>query len=147
MRIKLFSIVVILSLSGCAKNELYVGYSFPENYQEHLKVGRTTKNEVLQLMGSPTTESSYGDLTYYYISQKQISKSFFQPKVEGQEVLALTFNSKDMLKQAKHYDIHDYKATQLDEAKTTLKGNEMGVLEQMMHNVGRFGGGKPKVGT
>jgi len=135
---------LILSLTACAKNELYVGYNFPDNYQERLKIGRTSKSDVLEFMGSPTTESSYGESTFYYIAQKQISKSFFQPKIEQQDVVALTFNSKGILTQAKHYDMNDYKAMQLDETRTTLKGNEMGMLEQMMHNVGRFGGGKTK---
>lgn len=145
---KLFIPIILVGLVGCAKNELYVGYSFPENYQEHLKIGRTTMDDALQLLGTPTTQSSYGDPTYYYISQQQISTSFMLPKVEKQDILALTFNKKGTLIKAQHYDIHDYKKiTQEDATRTALKGNEMGVMEQMMHNVGRFGGKtKPPVG-
>lgn len=134
------------ALSGCVKNESHIGYNFSDHYQERLKENITTKDEVLENMGSPTIESTYGDSVYYYITQKQISKAFFSPKVVDQKILALTFNKKGVLMQIKQYGVQEFKDLELDPNRTKLKGNEMGVLEQLMTNVGRFGGGKKSPG-
>lgn len=147
MRAKLFLIAILFAVTGCVKNEAYIGYSFPDGYDANLKVGHTTKDMVIESLGAPTTESSYGDSTYYYISQKQYSKTFMQPVLEEQKVLALVFNDKEVLSSIKHYDLSDYKEIEPDHSKTELKGNEMGVMEQVVHNVGRFGSKKKSVGN
>jgi outer membrane protein assembly factor BamE (lipoprotein component of BamABCDE complex) len=146
MRTKFFLMGMLFVLAGCAKNESIIGYSFPDGYEQHLKVGRTSKDDVIQLLGAPTTESSYGEKTYYYISQRQYYKAFMEPVLEDQKVLALKFNKNDVLSAASQYDLNDYKSIEHDNSKTELRGNEMGVLEQMMHNVGRFGSKKKSVG-
>lgn len=138
--LKFIAAVVLLTLSGCARNEIFVGYSFPENYQERLKIGRTNKDDVLEFMGTPTSESTFGDKKYFYVAQKQVSKTFLQPVVETQEVLEISFDQKGLLNMAKIYDIKNHQMIMLDEKRTILKGNEMGVFEQMMHNIGRYGG-------
>lgn len=142
----LLPLVIMTALSGCVKNESHIGYNFPDHYQERLKKNITTKDMVLDNMGSPTIESTYGDSVYYYITQKQVSKAFFHPKVVDQKIIALTFNKKDILVQIKQYGLQEFRDLELDHNRTELKGNEMGVLEQLMSNVGRFGSAKKSPG-
>lgn len=140
MRTKLILLFLSISLCGCINREDHIGYSFPEGYEKHLKIGKTSRHRVFDVLVSPSTESNYGQITYYYVGQIQSIRTLEHPKVDKQNILALTFNKKGILQSIKHYNIADYKQLSYDERRTILKGNEMGVLEQMIHNIGRFGG-------
>ncbi len=138
---------ISVALGGCATKEYYYGYSFPIHDRQYLHIHKTTIGEVRQLMGSPTTESNFGNKVYYYVSQQQTRVAFLAPKVEQQRVLALTFDSKGVLSEIKDYTLNDALYVQFDEGDTRLKGSETHPLEQIMGNIGKFNAASSKPGA
>lgn len=132
------SLLICVLLNGCAQKENYYGYSFPPEYIKSLHVHKTNVSDVRQLLGSPTTESNFGDKTYYYIAQQQSRVAFLLPKVEDHQVLALTFDNNGVLSTVKTYTLEEARSIKFDEGNTRLRGSESGALEQIVGNIGKF---------
>lgn len=135
---KKYILGIFLLITGCTRHES-VGYVFPENYSSKLHLGKTTESQVLDIMGSPSVTSDYGDRCFYYVAQKLTYTPFSKRKLVEQHVLALKFN-KGVLVDLQRYDSNKPSAVAIDKARTKLPGHEMGIFEQMIHNIGRFKG-------
>lgn len=118
------------------------GHAPTPGAMEKLEVGTQTREDVLRLIGSPSSIANFGDDTWYYISQRQEAMAFFQPKITEQKVTAITFGDNGRIKEIKTYDKQDAKDPGMVGRQTPTVGKELTVLEQIFGNIGRFGGGK-----
>ncbi|HEX2892035.1 outer membrane protein assembly factor BamE [Vineibacter terrae] len=111
---------------------------------EKLEVGTQSRDDVERLLGSPSTKSTFalGNDTWYYISQRQESLAFFEPKIAEQKVTAIAFGENGRIKSIKTYGLQDAKDVTMVDRKTPTAGKELTVLEQIFGNVGRFGAPK-----
>ena len=138
MNIKPISLILILMLSACAAEIEQHGYSFEQNNIDVIKVGHSDKHQVLNELGSPTTESNYGERIYYYISYKSEKIAFFDPKIIEQRVLAINFDKKDVVSDITEYTIDDLNNIAFSEHKTEIQGNTITPMEQILTNVGKY---------
>ncbi len=130
--------VIFATLGGCIKTVKNVGYNPEIDKINKLVIGKTRKAIVKRELGSPSSVSTYGDETWYYISTEKESVAFLKPKIKSQKVVAIQFNKDDTISKIEQYnenDAHDIKISK-DETKT--EGHEQGVLGQILGNVGRF---------
>ncbi len=100
--------------------------------------GATNKQEVLSLLGSPSTASSFGDDAWYYISSRRESVAFFRPEVEEQHVTRIQFDASGVVKEVTRFDGKDSRELALAEDITPTEGQEIGLWEQLLGNFGRF---------
>jgi outer membrane protein assembly factor BamE (lipoprotein component of BamABCDE complex) len=107
---------------------------------EKLDVGSQSREDVVRLIGSPSTVGTFNPNVWYYISQKQETYAFFKPVLLEQNVMQLTFNDSGRLQGMKKYDLTDGKDVDMVTRITPTAGKELTVLEQIMGNVGRFSG-------
>jgi outer membrane protein assembly factor BamE (lipoprotein component of BamABCDE complex) len=126
-----------LFLSACVHEVEQHGYSFEQNNMHSIKVGSSTVYDVMRDLGTPTSQSDYGDKIFYYISYKSEKVAFFDPKVIEQRVLAITFNNKGLVKDIAEHTIDDYKNIAFSKHKTELKGSTLTPMEQIMSNIGK----------
>lgn len=96
------------------------------------------KQDVLRLLGTPSTRSSFGDETWYYISAKRESVAFFKPETTEQNVVAITFDANGKVSAVKNFDKKDGENVAVVEKTTPTEGQEYGFWEQMLGNIGRF---------
>jgi outer membrane protein assembly factor BamE (lipoprotein component of BamABCDE complex) len=127
-----------LMLAACAKHEITQGYNFDNADLKVIRVHQSTKEDVRKELGSPTTSSDFGPLTYYYISTKLEKIAFFEPKVVEQRALSICFNSKGVVDTIKELTLDDYNMIVFSESLTEIDGNTLSPLEQMMSNVGKY---------
>lgn len=144
MQINKLLLIGVLSLSACTKHEYYHGYSFDSKEMVQIKINETSENEVIQLLGSPTTTSLFGDKKYFYIAMHQESEAFFLPYTITQDVLEISFNNSNIVSSTKTYTLNDAKKIEHARNTTKLKGNELTPIEQILSNVGRFNNPKQK---
>lgn len=135
--------LALLLLSACAGKEDYYGYSFSDNAAlmvktNDLKIGVTTKEKVLDLLGSPTATSDYGDLTYYYIHQESKQVAFCSKQLQKQEILAIKFNKQGKISAIEEYSKDQYKNLKYDQSVTSLKGSESSAISKVINNIGKF---------
>lgn len=100
----------------------------------------STKTDVISLLGSPSTRSSYGSDVWYYIHSKKQRSLYGDDDILKQQVLAITFDANSVVSNVEVFDQDDAKQFSFSGDRTPTAGNELGVLEQILGNVGKFNG-------
>jgi outer membrane protein assembly factor BamE (lipoprotein component of BamABCDE complex) len=66
-----------LSLAACAEEEILRGYVIDESLVSQIQPGSSAE-QVILVLGTPSTVSTVGSQTYYYISQRTRRSFTFQ---------------------------------------------------------------------
>lgn len=139
---RIFSLIIAVSLifflSACIKTTDIRGYTADHDARAMIKPGVSTREQVAGRLGSPSTISSLGGETWYYITQKSAYIAFLDPKVVDQEVYAVTFNPQGVVSEIKTYKAEDKNDVDFASDTTPTAGHDMGIAEQLLGNVGRF---------
>jgi outer membrane protein assembly factor BamE (lipoprotein component of BamABCDE complex) len=105
---------------------------------KQLVPGTSTRDDVMALMGSPTTKATFDDSTWLYIGE--ITK----PVVAGtqadldQQAVALTFDAKGVLRRVETKTADDGLPVSMASGATPSPGSEATFMQQLLGNVGRF---------
>lgn len=127
-------------LAGCETIVDQRGFAPTPGSVEKLEIGSQSREDVVRLIGSPSTVATFNPNTWYYISQKQETWAFMKPVMIEQNVLQLTFNDSGRLQAMKKYELADGKDIEMVSRITPTAGKELTILEQVLGNVGRFSG-------
>ena len=107
---------------------------------EKLDTGTQSREDVIRLIGTPSAVATFNPNVWYYISQQQETFAFLKPAIIEQHVLQLTFNDAGRLTTPKSYDLKDGQDIDMVSRVTPTAGKELTILEQLLGNVGKFGG-------
>ncbi len=122
---------VALTLAGCAESYQH-GYVAPDNALEQVQVGQS-REQVLLVLGSPSTTATVGGEAFYYISQKtQRSVAFLNQSVVEQKILVVYFDDKGRVREIGNYGLQDGKVFDFIGRKTKTTGSDYGLLSQML---------------
>ena len=108
---------------------------------EKVQVGQMNRVEVLNLLGTPTSRSTFDDDTWYYIGQVTEKTAFFNPEVVERRILKLEFDADGTLVALDELNLEDAQEVEKVDRETPTLGRELGVLEQLLGNLGRFNPG------
>ena len=135
--------MLCLTLASCNPIREEKGYRIDAEQVAKLETGVTTKDNVLEMMGSPTSISTFqekGD-AWYYIGKTTEHIAFLEKDVLEQHVLVIEFDDNEVIKEIKNYDKDDSREIDLVDRTTPTGGNELGFFEQIFGNFGRFNPG------
>ena len=136
----LFIALVFLSAS-CSPIVENRGYVFDEKLLDQIKVNETISNDVMDILGSPSTTSAIDASTWYYIYSKAETVAFYNPTVTDRRVLAVSFDDEDKVNNLKYYGLEEGKIISYVDRTTPTRGRELTVLQQLFGNLGRLGAG------
>jgi outer membrane protein assembly factor BamE (lipoprotein component of BamABCDE complex) len=136
----LFIALVFLSAS-CSPIVENRGYVFDEKLLDQIKVNETISNDVMDILGSPSTTSAIDASTWYYIYSKAETVAFYNPTVTDRRVLAVSFDDDDKVNNLKYYGLEEGKIISYVDRTTPTRGRELTVLQQLFGNLGRLGAG------
>ena len=128
----------LLFLCACSPNVETQGHMLDDDWKNSVKQNVTTRDDVLAAFGSPSTVSSFGEETWYYISMQRKNRAFLKPAVTNDEIVQLTFNPDGTVKDITTYSQADMKDFSIADRTTPTEGHQMTVLEQTLGNLGRF---------
>ena len=132
-------------LSACIKTVDQRGYTLDLEALDTLKVGKSRRHDVISALGSPSSYSNLGQETWFYISNTSEYIAFMDPKIKKQRVDAITFDKDGLVTSMRVYTEADFKNIKISNDSTPTVGNELGLAEQLLGNIGRFegsGGGR-----
>ena len=94
---KFFSIILVLILTQCSLNKvvLHHGVHNLEKKQTKLKINYSNKNDIITLIGPPSTKSTFDTDIYIYIEKKTSSSRLTKlgkKKLLANNVLVLEIN-------------------------------------------------------
>jgi len=108
---KLFVFFIIsLFTSACTLKKVvnHHGVQFLNKKQEKLAVNRSNKNDILKLLGSPSTKSTFDNDLWIYIERKTNSSSltkFGSERIIVNNVLLLEINNMGLLEKKEFLDL------------------------------------------
>src|SRR5258707_7578288 len=79
--VRITAILLAILLAGCAVSEDQRGNLPDPDKLAEIKSGATTKEQVVKILGSPSSASTFDDDTWYYISRRVKQVAFFSPTV------------------------------------------------------------------
>ena len=104
------------------------------NFKE-LQVGKTTKNEIVQLLGSPSTTSNFDDeQSWIYISSEFKKFIFLDGYNTDQKILILSFNQ-NTLKNKELLSKNDINNIKYEETLTDSRGKKVNWLKEFFTNL------------
>lgn len=124
-------------LGACNQEVQTRGYVIDERLLQQIKPG-TDAQTVITTLGSPSTVSTVGNQTWYYISQQtKRSLAFMDPAIVDQRVLALTFNKNMKVERIASYGLQDGVIFDFISRTTPTGGNELSVVRQLLRATGQ----------
>jgi len=118
-----------LMLGGCLFTETYQrGYIVPDGALEQIPVG-STQEQVLIVMGTPSTVATVSGEAFYYISQRAERAIGFMPQqVIDQRVIAVYFDKNRRVERLANYGLKDGKIFDFVSRTTPTSGREINYL-------------------
>ena len=104
------------------------------NFKE-LQVGKTTKNEIVQLLGSPSTTSNFdNEQSWIYISSEFKKFIFLDGSNTDQKILILSFNQ-NTLKNKELLSKNDINNIEYEETLTDSRGKKVNWIKDFFSNL------------
>lgn len=133
------AVVAVLSASlllGACEQVYQRGYVLPEGALEQIPVG-SSQEQVLVVLGTPSTVATVSGEAFYYISQKGEKPVAFMPqKVVDQRVIAVYFDKNRRVERLADYGMRDGKVFDFVSRTTTAGGKELSYLTYLFKIVG-----------
>lgn len=140
-QIKFFTLFIALFVgvfaSACTPTQATRGNIVEDFRMAEIVPGVSSRTNVLQSLGSPTTIAPFDENVWYYIGQKTEKRGIFDPKVVDKKVVVVAFNGDGIVQTIENVDANAIDVPTV-RRKTPTSGNEVTVLQQLIGNVGRF---------
>lgn len=136
--------ICALALGACAQKIDVRGHMPDDEDLARISSGVHTKDDVAQLLGTPSTVSAFRDSKWYYIGQKSTEFAFFAPEVLERKVVVVSFDAVGVVTDTKVLSLADSQEVDPVARETPTEGRELTFLQQMFGNLGRFNTDKKK---
>ena len=127
-----------LGLSACESRLNTRGNLLDPERIADIRPGELSRDEVAEILGSPSSITPFGSDTWYYISQRTETFAFFSPKVIESQILVISFNKDGKVVKVDTLGLEQGQFINPIERTTPTHGNKLTVIEQMIGNLGRF---------
>ena len=133
------SLALALSvLAACAPRVDQRGNRPDEDQVVLINPGVDDKNRVAELLGTPSSISTFDDRTWYYISRRTETTAFFDPDLVDQQVLAISFDDQGIVDNMRVIGQEDGRTIAYVDRVTPTEGNELTIIQQLLGNLGKF---------
>jgi outer membrane protein assembly factor BamE (lipoprotein component of BamABCDE complex) len=130
-------LVVVLLASCISRVETRGNLPDPERLAE-IQPGSHSRDEVVEILGSPTSTAFLDGETWYYISEKTETVAFLAPEITERKVLVVQFDSEGVVSGVNTLGVEDGRQVEIVDRKTPTAGKKLTVMQQLFGNVGRF---------
>ncbi|MDA9401749.1 outer membrane protein assembly factor BamE [Bradyrhizobium sp. CCBAU 45389] len=128
LRLAAAAALVGVALAGCTGEQFQKGYILPPGALEQIPIG-ASQDQVLIVMGTPSTVATLDGEVFYYISQRsERMVAFMNQKVVDQRVIAIYFDKNRRVRRLANYGLQDGKIFDFISRTTPTSGQEMSYL-------------------
>jgi len=137
---KLFLILIFLFITNCTLNKVikHHGVHYLEKKQEKLKINSSNKNDIVQLLGPPSTRSSFDTDLWIYIERKTSSSRVTRlgkKVLLTNAVLVVELDSYGMLVSKKLFNKTDMKNINFEESITSMNYTQRDFLYDFLSSM------------
>ncbi|MGB1361082.1 MAG: outer membrane protein assembly factor BamE [Alphaproteobacteria bacterium] len=138
---KLLATFFGISLSACTMiNEPVIeshGFAPDKQDVKNISNSNSTKQDILNEYGQPFVKSTANTNMWYYISYQTEQYGFGKKEFKKFNLVAIEFNN-DTVAKVSHFDKNHLKNIEFSDKKTDTSGKELGILDQIIGNIGKF---------
>ena len=143
LRSRSFSALIVLVaasviLSACTSRYATRGNLPDPDRLEEVIPGEVHARDVAEILGTPSTFSTFGGESWYYISERVEYYAFLEPEILDRKVLQVRFNKQGMVEWVGQKDNQQGRNIVFVDRTTPTAGNEITFFEQIFGNLGRF---------
>jgi len=115
---------IVVFLASCTQNKVTSNHgvlSLEKKYNE-IFIKKTNKNDILEILGPPSTDSTFNNNIWIYVERKKTNQTIIKlgkKKIEKNNVLILELDERGILVKKELYDIN--KMNKLDFSKNTTE--------------------------
>ena len=109
---KILLIFILLFILGCSANRLSNNHgliSLQAKYNK-ITINKTNKNDILTIIGPPSSISNFDQNRWFYIETKKTNQSIFKlgiKKIKKNNILVVQFDNKGILNEKKILDLNN----------------------------------------
>ncbi|CCG42144.1 outer membrane protein assembly factor BamE [Magnetospirillum molischianum] len=137
-RFVLATLAVALAAGACTPIVELRGNLPPPEQLAEVVVGKSSRDDVQSLLGTPSNVSPFDDDAWYYVSTVTERVSFFEPDVKERKVIAVLFDRSGTVRAIDTKGLADGHDVIPVGRETPTAGQEMTILKQLLGNMGRF---------
>ena len=131
------ALALVTLLSGCAFTESFQrGYVVPEGALEQIPLG-ATQEQVLIVLGTPSTVATLSGDVFYYISQRTERTAFLPQREVDRRVVAVYFDKNRRVQRLADYGLKDGMAFDFISRTTPTAGTEQNYIQFLLKQIVR----------
>ena len=109
---RILFIFLLLFIFNCSTNKVSNnhGYITLQAKFEKIELNKTNKNDIIKIIGPPSSISNFDKNKWFYIQTKKENQSLFKlgiKKIKQNNILIVKFNNKGILEKKKILDLND----------------------------------------
>ena len=136
----IYIIVISQILLHCSLNKVvqHHGVHNLEKKQTKLKVNYTNKNDIIKIVGPPSTKSTFDNDIYIYIERKTSSSKITKlgkKKLITNNVLVLEIDKSGLLVSKSFYNKDDMKKIIFDESTTSINYSKKSFIYNFLYSI------------
>lgn len=134
----LAAVALSLGLAACEGEVINRGWQVDDRALEQVKPGVSAES-VLLVMGTPSTVSTVGGKTYYYVSQRLTRRfQFMAERIQDQRVIAVYLDAKNKVSRVANFGLQDGQIIDFVTRTTPTSGDEITILRQLFRAANLF---------
>lgn len=134
------SAILAASLTACSPTMNSHGNIPDSEVIQSIRIGSSNREQVSQMLGTPSAVATFDKEAWYYVGSRTSRLAFLEPTILERKILVIRFDKKGIVQQVERLEKQDGREVQIVDRKTPTRGKELSVMEQLLGNVGRFGG-------
>lgn len=134
-----FALPLVFALFACTPIVRTHGNMVETDRLQQVNPGVSRQADVAALLGTPTAEGTFNPNEWYYVGQTTEKTAFMAPEVVKRSVVRISFNPADgTVAKVEQMDESSGQYVEVVDRTTPTAGHNLGVIEQVIGNVGRF---------
>ena len=137
---KIYFIIIFLFISNCSFNKAIThhGVNLLEKKQEKLFLKTTNRNDIIKILGSPSTKSTFDNDVWIYIERKTTTKKLFKlanEKILVNNVLIIEIDNHGLLAKKEFYDMEKMNDLDFSKRETVIKYTKKSFVYDFMSSM------------
>lgn len=127
----------LITLGACTPSVAQHGNMLQDYQIQQVAPGVHSRTDVLQLLGSPTTQATFDENVWYYIGRETEKRGILDPEVTKERVIVVAFDEEGIVQHVAEVDGENIDVP-FSRDKTPTHGSELTFMQQLLGNLGRF---------
>jgi len=136
----LFAFSLIFVAGACTPTVVTRGNLISQTKFDLISPQKSTRADVMQAWGPPTTTSPFDQNVWYYIGETTKQKGIYAPEVEKRRIIRVKFDpaNNDTVLEVADFDPKLAKDVEMVSRTTPTAGKEFTAVQQFIGNLGKF---------